>query len=304
MATKNPGRPNPSASPGSVSDCGSNTAEPKATAKAKQAPRPWRDVLPVHAAAEMFPRMSPDELRELGEDIRKHGLHEPIVLLRKRRLRWDGSPIIGKYDLELLDGRNRLDAMELVGFELIHHGKLDRCRWIELEPEPDTDPVAFVISANIRRRHLSAEDKRHLIAELLKAQPEKSDRQIAATVKASPTTIGTVRAEMEAKGDVSKLDTRRDTKGRKQPAKRSSKKPKPHARADIGADSKSEIQRLNARCQELENQKRQLEIVNTGLRSEIAELKAKIAELTARTSGSPPPADDGLDIPESLRRRP
>jgi len=39
-------------------------------------------------------------------------------------------------------------------------------------------------------------------------------------VKASPTTVGTVRAEMEAKGDVSKLDTRRDSKGRKQPAKK------------------------------------------------------------------------------------
>src|SRR6516164_8999495 len=50
----------------------------------------------------------------------------------------------------------------------------------------------------------------------------KSDRQIAETVKASPTTVGTVRAEMEAKGDVSKLDTRRDSKGREQPAARTS----------------------------------------------------------------------------------
>jgi hypothetical protein len=54
----------------------------------------------------------------------------------------------------------------------------------------------------------------------VKANPEKSDRQIAKTVKVSPTTVGTVRTKMEAKGDVSKLDTREDTKGRRQPARK------------------------------------------------------------------------------------
>jgi hypothetical protein len=35
-----------------------------------QAPSPsWRDVLPVHPAAELFEPLSPDELRALGEDI-------------------------------------------------------------------------------------------------------------------------------------------------------------------------------------------------------------------------------------------
>jgi hypothetical protein len=86
--------------------------------------------------------------------------------------------------------------------------------------DKSVDPYAYVVSANIHRRHLTAEQKRELIAKLIKTTPEKSDRQIAETVKASPTTVGTVRAEMEAKGDVSKLDTRRDSKGREQPAAR------------------------------------------------------------------------------------
>src|SRR5262249_58582358 len=85
------------------------------------------------------------------------------------------------------------------------------------------DPYAYVISANLHRRHLSAEQRRELIAKLIKATPEKSDRQIAGTVKASPTTVGTVRAEMEAKGEVSKLDTRTDAKGINQPASKSRK---------------------------------------------------------------------------------
>jgi hypothetical protein len=87
----------------------------------------------------------------------------------------------------------------------------------------DVDPWAYVISANLHRRHLTVEQKRDLIAKLIKATPEKSDRQIAETVKASPTTVGTVRAEMEATGDVSKLDTRTDSRGPAQPATKPSR---------------------------------------------------------------------------------
>jgi hypothetical protein len=42
--------------------------------------RSWRDLLTIHPAAALFPRMSSDELRELGEDIRKNGLRSSIAL--------------------------------------------------------------------------------------------------------------------------------------------------------------------------------------------------------------------------------
>jgi hypothetical protein len=36
----------------------------------KTKPSPcWRDTLPIHPAAELFPRMSPDELQALGDDV-------------------------------------------------------------------------------------------------------------------------------------------------------------------------------------------------------------------------------------------
>jgi hypothetical protein len=192
-------------------------------------------VLPIHPAAELFPLMSPDELRATAEDIRENGLQTPISVERKR----DGKT--GEWSYRLLDGRNRLDAIELAGFNTIaasrSRGRANARREgtecgldprLGLSDLPDLpaainyilpdDPYAFVASANIHRRHLTAEQKRDLIATLLKTQPEKSDRQIAKAVKASPTFVGKVRAEKEAAGDVSTVDTRIDTRGRKQPA--------------------------------------------------------------------------------------
>src|SRR3954454_20315900 len=68
----------------------------------------WRDRLKVHPAADWFPLLPPDELQALGEDIKASGLRVPIVL-------WQEMP---RSDLYLLDGRNRLDAMEATGQEI------------------------------------------------------------------------------------------------------------------------------------------------------------------------------------------
>ena len=49
-------------------------------AKWKSVNTSWRDVLPIHPAANLFPDMTSDELRTLGEDIVKNGLTSAIVL--------------------------------------------------------------------------------------------------------------------------------------------------------------------------------------------------------------------------------
>jgi len=179
----------------------------------------WRDVLPIHPACELFPLMTPAELRELGEDIKGNGLRRPIAITS---------------DGQLLDGRNRLAAMEVAGVDF----KIKRTRNGSPEIHIDivggdlsfaevvtSDPVAFVISANIHRRHLTAEQKREHIARLIKATPGKSDWQIAETVKSNRTTVGQIRKVLEKAGDVSIVDTRTDTKGRKQPAKKPPRRP-------------------------------------------------------------------------------
>jgi hypothetical protein len=99
----------------------------------------------------------------------------------------------------------------------------------------DAAALAFVISKNIHRRHLKAKEKREAIAALLKADPKKSDRQVAEMSKVSPTFVGKVRAEKEATGDVSTMDTRTDTKGRKQPAKRKKRPTVEDFKRDVAA---------------------------------------------------------------------
>jgi ParB-like chromosome segregation protein Spo0J len=167
----------------------------------------WRDVLKVHPAADLFPLVSTDELKALGEDIKKNGLRNRIAVIDGP----DDEPI-------LIDGRNRLDAMELVGLEIVleNVAMLACCR----KHSPGFDPYAYVISANIHRRHLTAEQQRDLIAKLLKANPEKSNRQVAKLTGVSHPHVAKVRTELEQTGDVETVSTSIDTRGRKQPAKR------------------------------------------------------------------------------------
>ena len=139
-----------------------------------QVPTQWRCVLRIHEAAELLPRMSNAELRELGEDIKKRGLQSPITIIT---------------DVEggerLLDGINRLDAMELVGIPIVKNGELNLEVVQTHNVAGNIDPHAYVLGANLLRRYLANEQKNELIAKLLKVKPNASDRQIAKLTRTS-----------------------------------------------------------------------------------------------------------------------
>jgi hypothetical protein len=99
----------------------------------------------VHPFAASFPMMSEDELIELAADITKNGLRHPLMLDNAGR--------------QLLDGRNRKRA----------------CAIAKVEPRYDqlpegVDPIAYIISVNIERRHLNEGQRAIMLA---MAYPER-----------------------------------------------------------------------------------------------------------------------------------
>lgn len=106
----------------------------------------------VHPAAEVFPMMSGDELEAFVEDVRENGQREPVILIRTD----DGNLV--------LDGRNRLVA----------------CERLKLRPEFDwyegDDPIGYVLSLNLHRRHLN-ESQRGMVGAKLKPLYEEEAEQ-------------------------------------------------------------------------------------------------------------------------------
>jgi len=145
-----------------------------------------------HPFSAMFPQITAEDFDKLVDDIKKNGLLQPIVV----------------YQDKILDGNNRYCAC-------LQAKAKPRC--MELVEASDAQAQAFVISANIHRRHLSCEQRAAIIAMLLKADPTKSNRQIGEQTKTSHHTVGAVRAELEGTGQIAQLDktTGADGKTRK-----------------------------------------------------------------------------------------
>lgn len=185
----------------------------------------WRAALEIHPATNLFPMMRPDELRALGEDIKQKGLSVPVILWAESK---DAAP-------KLLDGRNRLDAMEVVGLTVLdHEGKSLDC--IPVERVYGGDPYAHVLSFNAHRRHLTPARKREVIAKMLKVQPDKSNRAIAKQTETDHKTVGNMRREMEGRGEIPHVSAVKDIKGRKQ-ATRKARRSADDAIADQNAQA-------------------------------------------------------------------
>jgi len=108
-----------------------------------------------HPLADLFPLLEGDELQALADDISECGQLQPIML----------------HEGLILDGRNRYLA----------------CQMAEIEPEfvdyDGTNPLGFVLSSNLHRRHLSV-SQLAMVAEKIQnmRQGERTDLQPSATL--------------------------------------------------------------------------------------------------------------------------
>jgi hypothetical protein len=86
---------------------------------------------------------------------------------------------------------------------------------------------------NLNRRHLNQEQRRDLIRQQLQETPQWSDRQIAAMLGVSNSTVSLIRKEMVAGGEVCESHTSMGADGKEYP-RRVEYKPavivKPHAK--------------------------------------------------------------------------
>jgi ParB-like chromosome segregation protein Spo0J len=138
----------------------------------------WSD-LGYHPLANLFPLANDDELKVLAEDIKTKGLQQPITV----------------YQGLILDGRNRHRAYKAVAKEPPI-----------VELPSDADPVAFVVSANLLRRHLN-ETQRGIVAAKLAnmrrggkgANPSKDGIRIAQEDAAKLLNVSSKTVERAAK---------------------------------------------------------------------------------------------------------
>lgn len=91
--------------------------------------------LSAHPMANLFPLMNDADFAALKDDIAKQGLLEPLWL----------------HEGQILDGRNRYKACKALGIQP------------QVRTYQGTDPLGFVLSMNLVRRHLN-ESQRALVA--------------------------------------------------------------------------------------------------------------------------------------------
>lgn len=94
-----------------------------------------------HEYARLFPMLDEQALQELADDIAANGLRTPIVI---------------DEDEMILDGRNRAAACVIAGVDPVYEPFVGN----------DEAKLAFVISANIHRRHLDSSQRAVVAAKL------------------------------------------------------------------------------------------------------------------------------------------
>ena len=117
--------------------------------------------LEFHPLAQIFPLIEGAVFDELVADIKAHGVREPIWI----------------YDGQILDGRNRYRASAIAGVD---------CPMREYQ---GNDPAAFVVSFNLKRRHLNESQRAMVAAKLANLQHGQRKDRVEGSIDLSTASV-------------------------------------------------------------------------------------------------------------------
>lgn len=141
-----------------------------------------------------MPPLSPEEYAELEASIKEHGIQVPILI--------DEDGVV-------IDGHHRQKIAQELGI---------RCPKRQVIDKTESEKRTLALSLNVHRRHLTREQKRALIAESIKADPQLPDLQHAHRTGASPHTVKSVRTDLESDLQIANDIPRVNARGQERPA--------------------------------------------------------------------------------------
>lgn len=106
--------------------------------------------LTFHPYADIFPLIEGNDFAGLVADVKANGVREKIVIL----------------DGEILDGRNRYRAALAAGLLDDDDGPDRAMYFVRFVPSVDGDPLRFVFSKNLHRRHLDESQRAYVAGKL------------------------------------------------------------------------------------------------------------------------------------------
>jgi ParB-like chromosome segregation protein Spo0J len=119
-----------------------------------------------------MPELTSEELDSLRTDIAANGVLVPVVKDQHGRI---------------IDGNHRATIATELGIDY---------PVTVIQVADDLDAWDKAVSLNCARRHLNREQRRDLVRAEIRRRPEDSDRAIARRVGCSPSTVGSVRADI------------------------------------------------------------------------------------------------------------
>lgn len=121
---------------------------------------------------QLLPSLTDNEYKALKESIRENGVQNPILI--------DEAG-------EILDGHHRWQICQELSVD---------CPYEVMEGLTVDEKRERALILNLLRRNLSLKQKRKIVADLLRADPSRSNNSIAKTVGISDVTVASIRREL------------------------------------------------------------------------------------------------------------